>query len=220
MAGEEEEKKRRKRTHRKHRVAESRTSKSHRRPEKHDSTATATPLPKRPADIESLRKARVIALDKSPEGKRERAMPKYEYTRTVSQVVEGKDGRHGSSKARDRSSHVATEPSRPARRFTTRRHSDDNEGRRAARHDDSDQGYVYAREERKPGDRVEAHTRTNTRVRTKATESSAARPAERRRMPDRRHTEPAIRSGKSRDDEDEEDEEEEWVLHCCVQCSG
>lgn len=190
MAGGEVKKKR---SHRRH--GDTRASKSHKRSENDRATTKSSAATDRPADIEALRKARLEHLAKSPEEKRKDM--KYEYvksTKTVSLVGVDKEKRYRLV----RDSSPEGERSQPSR-TSTRRTKDDGRARR----DNGEDEYVYGKSERDTV-RKEAQSRSAAKPQSKTNGSVTAKPAERRRMPERRHTELARRRESHEDDEEEE----------------
>ncbi|KAK5454186.1 hypothetical protein LTS15_006186 [Exophiala xenobiotica] len=184
--------------HRRH--GDTLASKSHKRSSENDrttttkSSATATD---RPADIEALRKARLEHLAKSPEEKQRKDM-KYEYvksTKTVSHVG-GVDKEKRYRLVRDPS--PEGERSNKPSRTSIRRTTDANRPRR----DNSEDEYVYGKSERDTV-RKEVHSRSAAKPQSKTNGSVTAKTGERRRMPERRHTEPARRRELHEDDEEE-----------------
>merc|ERR1711939_332591 len=172
MAGGEVKKKR---SHRRH--GDTRASKSHKRSENDRATTKSSAATDRPADIEALRKARLEHLAKSPEEKRKDM--KYEYvksTKTVSLVGVDKEKRYRLV----RDSSPEGERSQPSR-TSTRRTKDDGRARR----DNGEDEYVYGKSERDTV-RKEAQSRSAAKPQSKTNGSVTAKPAERRRMPERR----------------------------------
>ncbi|KIX00795.1 uncharacterized protein Z518_09860 [Rhinocladiella mackenziei CBS 650.93] len=184
----------RKKAHRKH--GDTRTYKSHKRSEDDTTTLKSVVTTDRPADIDALRKARLAYIAKSPDERRKEM--KYEYvkrSRTVSQVGGEGEKRHKTPRHRS----PDREGTRTERRSTKRR--TDDERRRTPR-DDSEDEYVYEKP-KKTSVHDEAHTKTSTRQRTKTAEPNMRGIDERRRIPERRHTEPA-RQIESQDVDQEE----------------
>lgn len=122
---------------------------------------------------------------------------KYEYvkrTRTASQAGGDKE-----RKVKVVRPHTPErEPAKSSQK--TMRRTDDH--RRRVDRDDSEDDYVY-KKNKEESPRKEAPTKTTTKQRTKVTVSSSSKPVEKRRVPERRHTEPVKHEAEQRNEVDE-----------------
>ncbi|OAL35728.1 hypothetical protein AYO20_04878 [Fonsecaea nubica] len=183
MAGDEVK---RRKTHR-HKHGDPGMPKPRKRSEDDSTTSKSPATTDSPADIDALRKARLTYLAKSPEERRNDM--KYEYIKRTktSEADEEKDKRHKAVRGQV----IDREDRKPERRSTTR--TDSN--RRAVAQDESEDDYVYSRNERSSGARSTGATQIET-TRTQRTKSQSQNPKKTettRRAPERRYTEPARR---------------------------
>ncbi|KIW37341.1 uncharacterized protein PV06_10388 [Exophiala oligosperma] len=192
----EEIKKKKKKSHRDH--GDTRASKSRKKSDDDDRATTkssAALAADRPPDIETLRKARLENLAKTPEQKRKEM--KYEYvksTKAVSQTGGDRDRKYRI--VRDHSPDLQHSKSSPK---PTKR-TDDMQKR--MRRDDGESDYVYGRPD---NTRKNTATKYTTKSQSKASIRGLAPSTVRRQIPERRNTEPIRRrpSDEGRDAERE-----------------
>ncbi|OAP58617.1 hypothetical protein AYL99_07707 [Fonsecaea erecta] len=170
----------RRKTHR-HKHGDTGMSKSRKRSEDDSATSKSPATNNNPADNDALRQARLAYLAKSPEERRKDM--KYEYVKRTktSQADEEKEKRPKATRVQL----SRREDRKPERRSTTRTDS----SRRGAAQDDSEDEYVYTRNESTGTTKMD----TSRAQRTKSQSQTSRKTEATRKAPERRHTEPARR---------------------------